>query len=126
MARAAELLSLSARLRALRQRVRGNNCGVYGEMAAYSARALAGAIDAAKEEARGVPPVTELLGHTQSSLALAYSNRAVLRWLTHDDESAISDLTRARALAPSADFVRKNSTAIGEPRAAARAEAPSG
>ena len=44
--------------------------------------------------------------------AIAYSNRAVLRWLTADSRGAQEDLTRARALAPQAGFVARNLSAM--------------
>jgi hypothetical protein len=47
------------------------------------------------------------------SIALAYSNRAVLHWLMHDTEKAASDVARAQALSPKAEFVMRNVAAIG-------------
>ena len=46
-------------------------------------------------------------------IALAYSNRAVLHWLMDDSQSAASDMARAQALAPDAEFVMRNVAAIG-------------
>jgi hypothetical protein len=51
--------------------------------------------------------------------ALAYSNRAVLEWLSGDKAAAERDLVRARALAPGADFVAHNLSAVRERTGAA-------
>ena len=63
-------------------------------------------------------------------VAIAYSNRAVLEWLEARSVSAADDLARARALAPSAEWVTQNLarlhaslTAAGS-RSPARASAP--
>jgi hypothetical protein len=45
-------------------------------------------------------------------VALAYSNRAVLHWLANDQTSAEKDLAKAEALAPKADFVARNLSAL--------------
>ena len=45
-------------------------------------------------------------------VALAYSNRAVLRWLSKDPDSAAKDIAAAEALAPEADFVARNRAAL--------------
>jgi hypothetical protein len=47
------------------------------------------------------------------SIALAYSNRAVLHWLMHDTETATQYVARAQALSPKAEFVMRNVAAIG-------------
>lgn len=41
-------------------------------------------------------------------VALAYANRAVLYWLSHDGAGAQKDLAKARELSPHADFVAEN------------------
>jgi hypothetical protein len=51
-------------------------------------------------------------GARQSDVAIAYANRAVLHWLTDDTRSAASDLAQAKRLAPNADFVTNNLTAL--------------
>jgi hypothetical protein len=48
----------------------------------------------------------------RAAAALAYSNRAVLHWLSADPAAARKDMARARALAPQADFVRHNLQAM--------------
>jgi hypothetical protein len=45
-------------------------------------------------------------------VALAYSNRAVLHWLSNDTTNAAKDLARAEALSPKADFVARNLSAL--------------
>jgi hypothetical protein len=48
----------------------------------------------------------------RAAAALAYSNRAVLDWLSADRDGARHDLARARALSPQSDFVRQNLQAM--------------
>jgi hypothetical protein len=49
-------------------------------------------------------------------MATAYSNRAVLNWLRNDRQKAITDVTRARSLAPRLEFVARNWLVLnGEP-----------
>lgn len=45
-------------------------------------------------------------------LALAYSNRAVMSWLSGDESAARQDLAKAQELSPQADFVASNLTAL--------------
>jgi hypothetical protein len=47
-----------------------------------------------------------------NSQAVAYSNRAVLRWLNADAQGARQDLAKAQALAPPATFVIRNMSAM--------------
>lgn len=46
-------------------------------------------------------------------IAIAYSNRAVLKWLTSDSKAAAADLQRARSLLPQSDIVATNVAALG-------------
>jgi len=48
-------------------------------------------------------------------IALAYSNRAVLRWMRNDDANAAADMDTAMKLAPRADFVARNMLALSAP-----------
>lgn len=48
----------------------------------------------------------------RSYLALAYSNRAVLNWLSNDSAAAQADLKKAKAVAPKARFVARNLNAL--------------
>jgi hypothetical protein len=45
-------------------------------------------------------------------LALAYSNRAVVDWMSNDAAAAQADLKKAAAVAPKAEFVAGNLTAL--------------
>ena len=45
-------------------------------------------------------------------LALAYSNRAVFNWMSNDTAAAQSDLKKAATVAPKAEFVARNMTAL--------------
>jgi len=45
-------------------------------------------------------------------LALAYSNRAVLNYITNDAAAAEADLKKAEAVAPKAEFVARNLTVL--------------
>ena len=51
-------------------------------------------------------------GAYQADVAIAYSNRAVLHWLTDDTQSAASDLAQAKRFAPKADVVVRNLAAL--------------
>ncbi|MDE2263369.1 MAG: hypothetical protein KGL45_12655 [Gammaproteobacteria bacterium] len=85
--------------------------------------------DAAIRDARtqrvGVPG---WLGWTEESedeyVALAYCNRAVMDWMSHDEAAAEKDLLKAQELAPGADFVARNVAALQRHVALARAAAP--
>jgi hypothetical protein len=49
-------------------------------------------------------------------VAIAYTNRAVVHLLTKNTAGATEDLARAKALAPTADFVAKNLAAVQSTR----------
>ncbi|HUI61243.1 MAG TPA: hypothetical protein VLX90_13530 [Steroidobacteraceae bacterium] len=51
-------------------------------------------------------------------VAVALSNRAVLHWLSSEPAEAHSDMQRAAALSPRADFVTRNLTALRLPQPA--------
>jgi hypothetical protein len=75
------------------------------------------ACDAAIQEARISD--TQVLswtdhGHDQerNAEAVAYSNRAVLRWLNSDAKGAAEDLAKAESIAPHASFVVRNVSAM--------------
>jgi hypothetical protein len=78
------------------------------------------ACDAAVREARSdlMHASSSMLWRTQTLqefLAVAYSNRAVLHWLSKDAVAAARDLAEAAALTPKADFVARNITALRSP-----------
>jgi hypothetical protein len=86
------------------------------------ARMMAGRFDSARtacdvavksaRSAIAVPNWGPTGGARQTDVAIAYANRAVLHWLTDDTHSAASDLAQAKRLAPKADFVARNLTAL--------------
>lgn len=45
-------------------------------------------------------------------LAAAYSDRTVMRWLSHDAAGARHDFARAKPLSPAASFVMHNTSAL--------------
>ena len=53
---------------------------------------------------------------------MAYSNRAVINYLSHDDVAAQADLKKAAAVAPKAEFVARNLTALQSHAAVAQAQ----
>ena len=67
-------------------------------------------------------PATELWSRTQyrDYLAVAYSNRAVVNYLSHDETAAQADLKKAAAVAPKAEFVARNLTALQSHNAVAQ------
>jgi hypothetical protein len=75
------------------------------------------ACDAAVSDARRALltlPSSELWSRStyRDYLAVAYSNRAVVNWLTNDSASAQADLRKAAEVAPKAAFVARNLTAL--------------
>lgn len=74
------------------------------------------ACDAAVRAAERQSTVPTWLAWTRSSddelLALAYANRAVMYWMSHDNSAAQKDLTRALELSPQSDFVARNVAAL--------------
>jgi hypothetical protein len=75
------------------------------------------ACDAAVREAseRRLARAGELSWQTPSEndrLAVAYTNRAVMHWLAHDDAAAHGDLAKALQLSPQATFVARNVAAL--------------
>ena len=53
----------------------------------------------------------------EESLAIAYSNRAVLDWLSHDTAAAEHDLSDASQHSPQGDYVAHNENALHSPHA---------
>jgi hypothetical protein len=92
-----------------------NHCVAYA-MSEQHAQALL-ACDAAIQDAHSEQaqlPSWNPRSHTEAteSEAIAYSNRAVLRWLNADTQGARQDLAKAQALAPQATFVIRNMSAM--------------
>jgi hypothetical protein len=92
-----------------------NHCVAFAmsEQLAQAQRACDSAVEAAHSEQAQLPSWNPR-SHAQAanSQAVAYSNRAVLRWLSADTQGARQDLARAQALAPQASFVLRNVTAM--------------
>ena len=92
-----------------------NRCVAYSmTMRWQEARATCDA--AVREAAKQRVGAPGWFGWTRESqdeyLALAYTNRAVMRWMTGDEAAAKEDLGKARELAPQADFVARNVAAL--------------
>ncbi len=62
------------------------------------------------------------LQHADQAAAIAYSNRAVMHWMSRNTIAAESDLARAREIAPKAEFVVRNSALTARVAAHARME----
>lgn len=92
-----------------------NQCVAFAmsERLAQAQLACDSAVLAAYSE-RAQPPAWNPRSHAQAAnaQAVAYSNRAVLRWLNADAQGARADLARAQALAPQAKFVIRNMSAM--------------
>jgi len=52
----------------------------------------------------------------QQNLAIAYSNRSVLDWLSHNDAAAHRDLSKAGTAAPGTAVVSENLSALNSPQ----------
>ena len=71
------------------------------------------AVRAAKDEITALPvSMSWARQDYREYLALAYSNRAVLNWAANDAAAAQADLEKAQAVAPKAEFVTRNLTAL--------------
>lgn len=71
------------------------------------------AVRAAQTEITGLPvSMSWARRDYREYLAVAYSNRAVLNWASNDVLGAQDDLKKAQAVAPKAEFVAKNLTAL--------------
>jgi hypothetical protein len=70
------------------------------------------AVRTASEQRLARPGVTWLTPPPDDRLAVAYTNRAVMHWLLHDDAAARRDLAAALHLAPRATFVARNVAAL--------------
>ena len=76
-------------------------------------RACDAAVRDAQQEIASMPvTLSWARSEYRDYLALAYSNRAVLDWLANDASAAQSDMKKAAAVAPKAEFVARNQTAL--------------
>jgi len=92
-----------------------NRCVAYSltkQLAAAHASCDAAVREAQQEIASLPVSMTWARREYRDYLALAYSNRAVLNWLSNDSTAAQEDLKRAEAVAPKADFVAHNLSAL--------------
>lgn len=66
------------------------------------------------QQERALLPSYQYWAHKYKNeyLAVALSNRAVLHWISADSAAAATDLKRAEALSPKADFVARNLAAL--------------
>lgn len=79
------------------------------------------AVRAAREEISSLPiSMSWARQDYREYLAAAYSNRAVLNWAVNDAAAAQADLKKAAAVAPKAEFVARNLTALQSHNAVAQ------
>jgi hypothetical protein len=95
-----------------------NQCVAYtmsGQFAAAQS-ACDTAVSSAREDLRKLAPA-QLWDEQRraQNLAIAYSNRAVLDWLSHDNAAAHRDLSKAGSAAPGTAVVSQNMTALNSP-----------
>jgi hypothetical protein len=92
-----------------------NKCVAYTMTAQFeTAKSVCDAAvrDAKKDVLHSSPATLWERTQLEESLAIAYSNRAVLDWLSHDAAAAERDLADASALSPQGDFVAHNMSAL--------------
>jgi hypothetical protein len=71
------------------------------------------AVHEAQQEIAGLPvSLSWARSDYRDYLALAYSNRAVLNWVTNNATGAQDDLKKAAAVSPKASFVARNVSAL--------------
>jgi hypothetical protein len=100
-----------------------NRCVAYTvtrQMAAAHAACDAAVRDAQQQIVSLPVSMTWARSEYRDYLALAYSNRAVLDWMSNDAAAAQSDLKKAAAVAPEAEFVARNLTALQSHNAVAQ------
>lgn len=92
-----------------------NRCVAYSMTLQWQEARVAcdAAVRAASERRNSLPPwMSWNRGSVDDELALAYANRAVLHWLSHDEAGARKDLANAQQLSSQADFVARNVAAL--------------
>jgi hypothetical protein len=99
--------------------VASNQCVAYTMSAQFDAaqKACDTAIDSARADRQNLGP-TQLWDQQRlsQSLAIAYSNRSVLDWLSHDNAAAHRDLSKAGSAAPGTAVVSQNVSALSSPQ----------
>jgi Flp pilus assembly protein TadD len=79
------------------------------------------AVHEAQQEIAGLPvSLSWARSDYRDYLALAYSNRAVLDWVTNDTTAAQSDLKKAASVSPKAPFVARNLSVLQNHNAVAQ------
>jgi hypothetical protein len=104
-----------------------NRCVAYSMTLQWqAARAACDAAIRAADAQRAVSPawMSWASPSPDEYLAVAYANRAVMFWMSHDQAAAQRDLAKAQQLSPHADFVARNLTALKVRSAVALAGAP--
>lgn len=92
-----------------------NRCVAYSMTLRWQeARAACDAAVRTATAQRRRPPAWWNWMHTSPDdyLAVAYANRAVVRWLSNDDAAAREDLAKAQELSPGAEFIARNIVAL--------------
>ena len=105
-----------------------NRCVAYSMSLQWQeARAACDAAVRTATEQRRRPPAWWSWMQTSADdyLAVAYANRAVMRWLSNDDAAAREDLAKAQELSPGAEFIARNIVALEAHTALAQAKARS-
>ncbi len=96
-----------------------NQCVAYTMSGQFSAaqKACDTAVWSARDDVRQIQ-ATQLWDQErrQQALAIAYSNRSVLDWLSHDNAAAHRDLSRAGTAAPGVAVVSQNISALNSPQ----------
>lgn len=96
-----------------------NQCVAYTMSGQFSAARSAcdTAVWSARDDVRQIQ-ATQLWDQErrQQALAIAYSNRSVLDWLSHDNAAAHRDLSRAGSAAPGTAVVSQNMSALNSPQ----------
>ncbi len=96
-----------------------NQCVAYTMSAQFDAaqKACDTAVKSALADRRNLGP-TQLWDQQRLSqtLAIAYSNRSVLDWLSHDSAAARRDLSMAGSAAPQTPVVTQNLSALNSPK----------
>ncbi len=99
--------------------VASNQCVAYTMSGQFSAARSAcdTAIWSARDDVRHIQ-ATQLWDQQrrEQNLAIAYSNRSVLDWLSHDNAAAHRDLSRAGTIAPGTAVVSQNVSALNSPQ----------
>ena len=105
---------MAGRYRAALEELRSQSSDMDLDPSAYATnRCVAYSMTLQWQEARAAcDDAVHMARDNDDSLAVAYANRAVLRWLWSDAAAARHDLAKARELSPRADFVAQNLAAL--------------